>query len=259
MIVHPLANLTTPYDVLANRYCAVTKSHGTCGLGIGKTMERQINSGHKIYAIDLLNLDLLVEKISQLSMYYPEINSLEHENYFKKYFEAIIKLDWDIQDYTYLKNKDLIFEGSQGVLLDMDHGVYPHVTFTNTTSKNAVEICKKLGHKNIHVYGATRTYHSRHGNGLFPTKPLPLINNEEETCKYNEYQGEFKIGDLDYDLLNQAIEFDKIYSNQLNRQFTLVVTCVDQLDVFNINKVKDNNTFRTLYFNSPINNSPKII
>ena len=37
---HPLAKLTTPYDVFANRSCDETMSHGTCGLGVGKTMKR---------------------------------------------------------------------------------------------------------------------------------------------------------------------------------------------------------------------------
>jgi adenylosuccinate synthase len=69
-----------------------------------------------------------------------EINNALHD-----FLEAIDKINWKIEGYDYLKSfNHLIFEGSQGILLDMDHGVFPNVTYANTTSKNAYEVCKLL-------------------------------------------------------------------------------------------------------------------
>lgn len=52
-----------------------------------------------------------------------------------------------------------------------------------------------------------------------------LVNNEAETNVYNEWQKTFKTGEIDYDLLMYAIEIDKIYSGNAERN--LVVTCLD--------------------------------
>lgn len=229
IIVHPLANLTTPFDVLANRACDKNLADGSCGLGIGKTMHRQVSSPHKIYAIDLLHPHTCVDKLQAIADWY-NISYTENKEYVDLFIAAMLNMKFKIQDYSYLLGKELIFEGSQGVLLDMDHGVYPHVTYANTTSKNAIEICEWLGLTRCDIYGVTRTYHTRHGSGPFNSKPITLTDTEDETNVFNEYQKEFKTGQLDVDLMKQAIEFDKIYSNKLNRMFTLVVTCTDQCE-----------------------------
>lgn len=229
LYIHPLASVTTPFDVLANRNCEKNLSHGSCGLGVGKTMHRQISSPYKLYAIDLLHPHKCVDKLEKIAEWYG-INYSEHKDYVDKFISALIHFKWNIQDYSYLLGKELIFEGSQGVLLDMDHGVFPHVTYANTTSKNAIEICKWLSLTRCDVYGVTRTYHTRHGNGPFNNAPVDIEPSKDETNVFNEYQGKFKLGQLDTSLLNHAIEVDKVYSNQLNRMFTLVVTHTDELE-----------------------------
>lgn len=231
LVIHPMANLTTPFDVLANRNCKDNLSHGTCGLGVGKTMMRQNDTPYKLYAIDLLNPELLVTKLEEIKKFY-NISYEENIEYVDKWLEALVNINWHIQDYSYLYDKSLIFEGSQGVLLDKDHGVFPHVTYANTTSKNAIEICERLGYKRVDVYGVTRTYSTRHGNGPFLEQELDLKNTEEETNVLNEYQGRFKVGMLDYDLLAHAIMIDRLYSKRLQGFFTLVVTCIDQYPEF---------------------------
>lgn len=250
LVIHPLANLTSPFDVLANRSCKDNIAHGTCGLGVGKTMARQNDSPYKLYAIDLLEPHMLVNKLDEIAYYYGTSYE-EHVEYVDLFLEAMLGMTWNIIDYSYLYEKNLIFEGSQGVLLDMDHGVFPHVTYSNTTSKNAIEICEFLDLNDVDVYGVTRTYHTRHGNGLFLNKEVELRHTEEETCVYNEWQGDFKVGELDYDLLNQAIRFDRIYSSRVRSTFTLVVTCIDQLSEFDSNKVVFD---EILAFDSPKNN-----
>ena len=77
----------------------------------------------------------------------------------------------------------------------MGHSVFPNVTYANTTSKNAMEICKQLDIQDIEFFYVTRCYLTRHGNGWMPNEEaLQLINNEEETCVFNEYQKELRFG-----------------------------------------------------------------
>jgi adenylosuccinate synthase len=228
--IHPLAKITTPFDVWQNRNNVRNLDHGTCGKGIGATMKR--NEGpYKLFAIDLIApREMLLEKLNQIAYYYGFLNENEIDQEVEKYLEAIDQIKWNISNYSFLENyKTLIFEGSQGILLDMDHGVFPNVTYANTTSKNAIEICNRLKIENIEVFYATRSYTTRHGHGWMPNeRELKLKNNEEETCVFNEYQKELRFGDLDYDLLNYALKLDAAYSPKAKRN--LVITCMDQLE-----------------------------
>lgn len=228
--IHPLAKVTTPFDVWHNRGNLRNIENGTCGKGIGSTMKR--NEGpYKLFAIDLIApREMLLEKLNQIAYYYGFLNKSEINDELEQYLDAIDALQWNIVDYTFLlQYKNLIFEGSQGILLDMDHGVFPNVTYANTTSKNAIAICNKLKIEEVAIYYVTRSYSTRHGNGWMANeRELQLKNNEEETCTYNEFQKELRMGDLNYDLLNYSLKLDAAYSPMAKRN--LVVTCMDQLE-----------------------------
>lgn len=188
-------------------------------------------SPFKLFAVDLIApRSMLIEKLKGIANYYGFEESQEIQNALQDFLEAIDAIDWKIEGYSYLNSfNHLIFEGSQGILLDMDHGVFPNVTFANTTSKNAYEVCKLLKIENIEMFYVTRLYSTRHGSGWMSNeRDLTLKNNEEETCIFNEYQKDLRFGDLDYDLLNYALKVDEGYvaANKKN----LVVTCLDQLD-----------------------------
>jgi adenylosuccinate synthase len=73
--------------------------------------------------------------------------------------------------YTYQDNGDnLLFEGAQGALLDIDHGTYPFVTSSNTTAGGAAT-GTGVGPLDIdYVLGITKAYSTRVGNGPFPTE-----------------------------------------------------------------------------------------
>ncbi|MBB4806965.1 adenylosuccinate synthase [Chryseobacterium defluvii] len=228
--IHPLAKVTTPFDVWHNRKNTKNLEHGTCGKGIGATMKRH-ESPFKLFAVDLIGpRSMLIEKLKGIANYYGCIKGNEIENEIHYFIEAIDQIDWNISGYSYLESFDnLIFEGSQGILLDMDHGVFPHVTYASTTSKNAYEICKLLKIDHIEMYYVTRSYLTRHGNGWMSNeKEIILKNNEEETCTFNEYQKQLRLGDLDYDLLNYALKLDEAYIFASKKN--LVVTCMDQTD-----------------------------
>ena len=142
--IHPLAKITTPFDVWQNRNNVRNLDDGTCGKGVGATMKR--NEGqYKLFAIDLIApRQMLLEKLQKIGYYYGFLNESEIDAEVDHYLEVIDKIKWNISDYSFLeKYENLIFEGSQGILLDMDHGIFPNVTYANTTSKNASEICQK--------------------------------------------------------------------------------------------------------------------
>jgi adenylosuccinate synthase len=234
LTIHPLAKITTPYDVYANRNDSDNCNHGTCGLGVGKTMKRN-ESPFKLYAIDLLNPTIFHKKINQIKDLYYKEHWFSGENFINDMVDfcaAIEDIEWDIQNYNYLyKFNDWIFEGSQGILLDMDHGVFPHVTYSNTTSKNVWSILKNFDwddYKTPKIYYITRAYSTRHGNGPFIEEEINLVNNEEETNVNNKWQKEFKIANIKYKDLIYAIDVDNIYSGRKGLK-TLVVTCLDQM------------------------------
>lgn len=243
LFIHPLANVTTPWDVAYNRITSKITQHGTVGLGIAATFKRNIETPYKLYTVDFTNPEIFVEKLRQIESYY--LNKVEKEGLPLKdfqeevadqseYFDSLYwryKILFEIKDYSFLKDFDnIIFEGAQGIMLDMNHGIFPNVTYSNTTSKNAIKICESLG-ITPEIYYVTRCYQTRHGNGWMSNhNKIELINNEEEINTLNEWQGNFRTGEIDYDLLNFALRIDAIYSKDYNKH--LVVTCLDQRPEF---------------------------
>ena len=257
VIYHPLVKITTPYDVIYNRVIEKRNGHGSCGLGIGTTMARNNETGYKLYAIDLSNKAILDVKLNNINNYYrSKFPDFKERDMFdsastkerEAFDKALDNLHITIASYDSLKKYEhLIFEGAQGVLLDMNHGIFPNVTYGNTTSKNALEVCEKIGVTDISIFYITRCYQTRHGNGWMSNNdPIELIRNEHEINVYNEWQGKFKIGEIDYDLLNYSIAVDTIYSKQLPKN--LVVTCLDQRKDFSFQYWKIiNSSFDKIY------------
>ena len=105
--------------------------------------------GKKIYKKDDLKKELL--KIA------PEI---------LKYSQPV----WLKIDEFKKKKKKILFEGAQGILLDVDHGTYPFVTSSNTVAASAAT-GSGCGPNTIHyVLGITKAYTTRVGEGPFPTE-----------------------------------------------------------------------------------------
>jgi len=77
---------------------------------------------------------------------------------------------WRELDSAYSGGKRILFEGAQGIMLDIDHGTYPFVTSSNTVS-GAVSAGTGLGPKSIgYILGITKAYTTRVGSGPFPTE-----------------------------------------------------------------------------------------
>jgi adenylosuccinate synthase len=250
LYIHPHAMLTTPYDVAFNRLREFMVQHSTCGMGVGATMHRNLTTPYKLYAIDMQYPDILKRKLEGIRKYYNDKILQEFDMIDRKsrniyygtcdteleFFEDLFP--YTIRDYAFVKEnfQHIIFEGSQGILLDMDHGVFPNVTYGHTSSRNAVEICNSLNIKHVSKYLMTRCYTTRHGKGWMPNTPeINLVGNEKETNFTNEWQGSLKVRELDYDLLKYAINVDKGY---MPGESYIVVTCLDQRPDFLFDKSK---------------------
>lgn len=254
LLIHPITKLTTYWDVAWGRLRERIYAHGSCGIGVGATMSRTEQSPYKLFIIDLTHKAILMEKLNEIGRYYgKKLKELGIEEEMETYFHLQAEAEKErflhsltsefmlnvasrcIGSYNILTSfKSFIFEGSQGVLLDMEHGIFPNVTYSSTTSKNALDLCDKIGINSlgtIDLYYVTRCYLTRHGNGWLPkTGPVALINNQDEHNVHNEWQGAFKTGELDYSLLKYAVNVDNSYSWGYNKH--LIVTCLDQRENF---------------------------
>jgi adenylosuccinate synthase len=174
------------------------------------------------------------EKVSRMNMssqitYENEletaIENWEESLSFYRSFIRVTTLEKLIPNYT-----DFIFEGSQGILLDQHFGFFPHVTRSNTTSQNAMQLIagSALKEEEIMTHYLSRCYQTRHGNGPFPDgEPVELVYTENETNQENDWQGIFRTTRLDFSLIEHAIRCDEIYNPSGKKQ--LILTCLDQL------------------------------
>lgn len=251
---HPLLKMTTPYDQAYSRLREKSLGHGSCGMGIVGTMKRHLESGYKLHAIDFKTPAVAKAKLANIKEYYYSLVEKEgmsgadfhdeYSDYEDYFFDQIGKDLFQIANYEKLvEYETLIFEGSQGILLDMDHGFFPNVTYANTTSKNAIEICKRFNIP-VEMWYVTRCYQTRHGNGWMSEKgSVSLMNTKEEINVTNQWQGDFRIQEIDYDLINYALQIDEIYLSEYGDEIrkNLMVTCLDQRPGFSFNysKIKE--------------------
>ena len=66
--VHPLTTLISPYDIAYNRMREKVMLHGSCGMGVGAAMKRNDESPYKLYCIDMLNEDVLSQKLKGITI-----------------------------------------------------------------------------------------------------------------------------------------------------------------------------------------------
>jgi adenylosuccinate synthase len=136
-----------------------------------------------------------------------------------------------IASYDILKEKNLVFEGAQGLLLDQYHENFPHVTRSSTGIENVCQIAKKIGLEEVEVTYATRWYVTRHGRGEMvyecPKNELsPFI--EDKTNIFNIYQENLRFGYLDLNYLGKTIKHDLTKNDGVKIIPSLGITCLDQ-------------------------------
>lgn len=117
----------------------------------------------------------------------------------------------------------VVFEGAQGALLDRTRGTVPHVTKSDTSAKNALDLLAEAGDVRVTKLGILRAYGHRHGAGPFPTEDESLRGRFDDPLnKTNPWQGAFRIGWLDLASIRDGIAVN-------NGVDGLALTCLDQL------------------------------
>lgn len=219
IIFSPLCELVTPFDVAAQWGNAKNREHGTVGTGFKAVLDR-VAAGYSLTIADARHPLVLREKIYNMMDYYFKTGECSLVPNLDKW----ISDTYNIAKNLIVKNLDylntystIVFEGSQGILLDQKHGVLPFCTPSNTTSKNAMEIIKRLNRvDSVYTYYVCRPYITRHGPGplLTTTKILDILDHNN---LWNEYQKSFRACEFDVKLLKHILEIDKCYNNEPNK------------------------------------------
>ncbi len=210
---------------------------GTTRRGIGPAYEDKIHR-NGLRVVDLLNSSLLRTHINNACH---EKNTIAHALFgtepldpkgmyeeYSRYAEQIAPF---VTDTAVLLNsaidagQNVMFEGAQGALLDIDHGTYPFVTSSNCTAGGAVTGTGVGPTKIGTVIGVTKAYVTRVGEGPFPTEDHGVMG-ELLAKRGNEFGAVTgrprRCGWLDLPLLR--------YSNMINSTEWLVVTKMDVMD-----------------------------
>ena len=157
------------------REAEASKKIGTTGRGIGPAYEDKVGR-RSIRISDLQNEVILKERLEV---------ALKHHNKLRNY---PIKIDWLMDQLMQIKNevvqycmpvaeylneqtdKNILFEGAQGSMLDVDFGTYPYVTSSNTLAGMA-SLGSGVAHNKIpNVLGITKAYTTRVGEGPMTTE-----------------------------------------------------------------------------------------
>lgn len=211
--------IVTPFDMIANQFAEQGRDvrHGSCGMGIFETITRYNDGGGRILTRkvgDLCNLinDSLYDYITDVQRYYEHrkgirfdsIPGLDVEGLKRHWvddFNAMIDdvsivHNWSVK--SLLNRYDvIIFEGGQGLALDMDNMAdFPHLTPSNTGCKKMIPfIIGTLGEDTpVELYYVTRSYLTRHGNGPMPNGYLDYNMIEQDMTNHpNPWQGTLRL------------------------------------------------------------------
>ena len=184
LIISESANLILPFhkEMDEIREDAAGKAKiGTTRRGIGPAYEDKVGR-RSIRVMDLVSESNLDHRLETVLIHHNAIRKGLGKQTFKKdqlkkellkIAPEILKFSkpvWKKLDEYKSKGKKILFEGAQGVLLDVDHGTYPFVTSSNTVASSAAT-GSGCGPDTInYVLGITKAYTTRVGEGPFPTE-----------------------------------------------------------------------------------------
>ena len=184
LIISESANLILPFhkEMDEIREDAAGKAKiGTTRRGIGPAYEDKIGR-RSIRVMDLISEKNLDQRLETVLLHHNAIRKGLGKNIFKKdklkrdllkIAPEILKFSKPVWKKIYefkKQNKKILFEGAQGILLDVDHGTYPFVTSSNTVA-SAAATGSGCGPNSInYVLGITKAYTTRVGEGPFPTE-----------------------------------------------------------------------------------------
>lgn len=223
------ATVITSYHKLldAARETQGPEKIGTTGKGIGPAYEDKV-SRRAIKVKDLLDKDTLIRRLSNgyaekailfKSLYQIEFPSIEEE------VERLYGYGLQMKDYVtdtfsliddaLSKGKRILYEGAQGILLDIDYGTYPFVTSSSTAASGIFTGAGVPGKKLEEVIGVAKAYTTRVGEGPFPTELFDDLGAHIQT-KGNEFGAttgrKRRCGWLDIPLLRYSVKCSQFTS-----------------------------------------------
>ncbi len=185
LIISDRAQLIMPYHKVLDKLKEKARGKndiGTTGKGIGPCYtDKYERCGIRV--CDLMHENVFTEKLREnieaKNAYITKVlggEALNFDEILKEYLEFAKKLrpfvkDTSVKVYDAIKaDKNVLFEGAQGMLLDIDYGTYPYVTSSNTTA-GGVTAGAGIGPRMItNAVGIAKAYTTRVGKGPFPTE-----------------------------------------------------------------------------------------
>jgi adenylosuccinate synthase len=257
--IDPRAPVTTPWDMAINQAVELARGdvrHGSTGLGFGETIERQ-EKGPMLVAADLWDprlpgrleeiRDTWIERRLIALDIDPEDSQLSDVltgriDLISRFIEDCrrFRARVDLRDDGDLGSaQSILFEGAQGLQLDMDFGVFPHVTRSHTGLKNMLAISAEAGIQSITPTYMSRAYATRHGAGPLPHEipgfdgvgRIDWADIVDLTNASNAWQGTIREAPLDADLLGATIARDLALATNSGIEINpgLGITCLDQI------------------------------
>tara|TARA_A100000164_G_scaffold377673_1_gene417438 strand:- start:327 stop:1619 length:1293 start_codon:yes stop_codon:yes gene_type:complete len=184
LIISEAANLILPFhkemDEIREDSAGKAKI-GTTRRGIGPAYEDKVGR-RSIRVMDLVSESNLDQRLETVLVHHNAIRKGLGKKIFKKdqlkkdllkIAPSILKFSkpvWKKLDEYKSKGKKILFEGAQGILLDVDHGTYPFVTSSNTVASSAATGTGCGVNTINYVLGITKAYTTRVGEGPFPTE-----------------------------------------------------------------------------------------
>ncbi|WP_419853224.1 adenylosuccinate synthase [Actinobacillus pleuropneumoniae] len=193
--------LILPYHVAMDhaREAALGKNKiGTTGRGIGPAYEDKV-ARRGLRVSDLFDKEAFAEKLKDILDYYNfqlvnyyKVEPVDFQKTLDDVFAIADVIKGMVADVTTLLHQarkegvNILFEGAQGTMLDIDHGTYPFVTSSNTTA-GGVATGSGFGPRNLdYVLGIIKAYCTRVGSGPFTTELFDEVG-AEIARKGNEF------------------------------------------------------------------------
>ena len=192
LIISEAANLILPFHREMDEIredAAGNSKIGTTRRGIGPAYEDKVGR-RSIRVMDLASKENLNKRLDNVLAHHNAIRKGLKKKIYEKgvLIEELLKIApkilkfsqpvWKKIDEFKQTNKKILFEGAQGILLDVDHGTYPFVTSSNTVASSAATGTGCGPNSINYVLGITKAYTTRVGEGPFPTELKNKIGEE---------------------------------------------------------------------------------
>lgn len=247
-------SLITPYDVADQQRWTKDNPHRTCGKGVMSAIirDRDNFSNRLISVSDMADRNTLDECIEDVEEYYDIVDKQFNiePKVLDDWKESALSIGKTITDYMHIDYDVVIFEGTQGLLLDEENGYYPYTTST----KVGLNGIPKDSLRNAEVYLVSRTYLTRHGamgeregRWFRKDRQIDIPATKLETNVTNEFQGDFITAMWHGAPYREAVHRHHLdtYMKKYDMKFNLVVTHMDVKEAAgDIRMIKQNgNTF----------------